>query len=358
MPIKYLNGVAQFWSGVGDKIANEFEYSVMKGKGLEQLDNTRHSIFGTDENLRKQDQQIQEWSEKYTPTGALDAGAARVGEVVGDVTNVPMLGMASAFVLGMVDGSPGVRVNRGSARFITQDQFATQQPARINKVRDQLDEANTIVRNIEEANPGISSKELSLKNKAYKAAKKVQKNKSAQVSSEESNVLAPSPGREQAYPPSKPRAKEMKTADLARRGTIEALELHHKLPKGISAGFFNRVRDFIEDGTASTKDLERFAKKAQKAGMEAGDIEQNMLPMSKKPHNQFHTEMRAQGSNQFPGANLEIKKGELTKRLRNVKNIKDLESLWDNFLADDGKYIYQTAEVWEELDALIKSIQQ
>ena len=38
--------------------------------------------------------------------------------------------------------------------------------------------------------------------------------------------------------------------------------------------------------------------------------------------------------------------------------MKDLESLWDEFLADDGKYIYQTAEVWEELDALIKSIQQ
>ena len=358
MPIKYLNGVARFWSDVGDNIANEFEYSVMKGKGLEQLDNTRDSIFGTDENLRKQDQRIQELSEKYTPTGALDAGAARLGDIVGDATNIPMLGMATGFVLGMVDGSPGVRVNRGSARFLTQDQFATQQPARINKTRDQLEEANVIIRNIEEANPGVSVKELKLTNPEYKAARKVQKNKTAQVSSEESNVLAPGPGREQAYPPSKPRAKEMKVASLEQRGTIEALELHHKFPKGISAGFLNRARDFIDNGGASQKDLERLAKKAQKAGMEPGDIEQNMLPMSKPPHNEFHTTMRAQGSNQFPGDNLEISKGKLTARLRNVKNFKELESLWDEFLADDGKYLYQTAEIWEELGALIKSIQQ
>ena len=150
----------------------------------------------------------------------------------------------------------------------------------------------------------------------------------------------------------------MKVASLEQRGTIEALELHHKLPKGITAGFFNRARDFIDNGGASQKDLERLAKKAQKAGMEPGDIEQNMLPMSKPPHNEFHTTMRAQGSNQFPGDNLEISKGNLTTRLRDVKNFKELESLWDEFLADDGKYLYQTAEIWEELGALIKSIQQ
>ena len=355
MPIKYLNGVAHFWSNVYDKVENEVEY------GLNQVNKfIDEKVPSPIVNTLDAAADVAQKGYASSPVGKLDEGAAVAGQNVTDATGIPALGMATGMLLGMVDGSPGITVRNGSVRtkFLTQDQFATQQPARINQVRDQLDEANTTIRNIEEANPGVSSKELSLKNKEYKAAKKVQKNKSAQVSSEESNVLAPSPGREQAYPPSKPRAKEMKTADLARRGTIEALELHHKLPKGISAGFFNRVRDFIEDGTASTKDLERFAKKAQKAGMEAGDIEQNMLPMSKKPHNQFHTEMRAQGSNQFPGANLEIKKGELTKRLRNVKNIKDLESLWDNFLADDGKYIYQTAEVWEELDALIKSIQQ
>ena len=355
MPLQYLNGVVKFWGGVYDKVENEVQYGLKKTN--EFIDN---NIPDPIVNTLDAAADVAQKGYSSSPVGKLDEGAAVAGQNVTDATGVPALGMATGMLLGMVDGSPGITVKNGSVKtkFLTQDQFATQQPARINKVRDQLDEANTVIKNIEEVNPGVSSKELSLKNKEYKAAKKVQKNKAAQVSSEESNILAPGPGREQAYPPSKPRAKQMKTADLARRGTIEALELHHKLPKGISAGFFNRVRDFIQEGTATNKDLERLAKKAQKAGMEAGDIEQNMLPMSKKPHNQFHTEMRAQGSNQFPGANLEIKKGDLTKRLRNVKNMKELESLWDDFLDDDGKYIYQTAEIWEELDALIKSIQQ
>lgn len=356
MPLQYLNGVVKFWGGVYDKVENEIQYGLKKTN--EFIDN---NIPDPIVNTLDAAADVAQKGYSSSPVGKLDEGAAVAGQNVTDATGVPALGMATGMLLGMVDGSPGITVKNGSIRtkFLTQDQFATQQPARVNKVRDQLDEANTIVKNIEENYPGVSSRELEQLVPGYKAAKKTAKKKAAQVSSEESNVLAPSPGREQAYPPSKPRAKEMKIEDMRRRGvTTEALELHHKLPKGITAGFFNRVRDFIEDGSASSKDLERLAKKAQKAGMEAGDIEQNMLPMSKPPHNEFHTTMRAQGSNQFPGANLEIKKGELTKRLRNVKNMKELESLWDDFLADDGKYIYQTAEVWEELDALIKSIQQ
>ena len=355
MPIKYLHGVAQFWGDVYDKVENEVEYGLKQTNQFIE-DYVPEPVVNTLDSVGNLLQRGYESS----PVGKLDEGAAAAGETVENVTNNPMLGMATGMVLGMVDGSPGVSFKGGSAKtkFLTQDQFATQQPLRVNKTRDQLDEANLRVQNIEEANPGITKTELKLKNKEYKAAKKLQKNKSAQVSSEESNILAPGPGRELAYPPSKPRAKEIKVADLERRGTIEALELHHKMPKGITAGFFNRVRDFIEEGSANTKDLERFARKAQQAGMEAGDIEQNMLPMSTRPHNQFHTEMRSQTSNQFPGSKLEIEKGVLTERLRNVKTLKDLESLWDNFLADDGKYLYQTAEIWEQLGDLIKSIQQ
>ena len=240
--------------------------------------------------------------------------------------------------------------------YLSQDDFDIKQPQRIRDARDLVDESAIKIQNIEEANPGVTGKELQLTNKEYKAAKKVFKNKTAQVSSEESNVLAPGPGREYAYPPTRPRAKEMKVASLEVRKTIEDLELHHKLPKGISSAFFNRARDFMDKGLMTLDEFKDMAVRAQRRGMEPGDIEQNMLPQSKVPHNRFHTEMRAQPSNQFPGENLEISKTKLTQRLRQVKNKKELNKLWDEFLDDDGRYLYDTAEIWEPLDNAIKSV--
>ena len=241
-------------------------------------------------------------------------------------------------------------------RYLSQDDFDIKQPQRIRDARDLVDESGIKIQNIEEANTGVTTKELSIKNPEYKAAKKVFKHKTAQVSSEESNILTPGPGREYAYPPTRPRAKEMKRASLEVRKTIEDLELHHKLPKGISAAFFNRARDFMEDGLMTLDEFKDMAVRAQKRGMEPGDIEQNMLPQSKVPHNRFHTEMRAQPSNQFPGENLEISKTKLTQRLRKVKNKKELNKLWNQFLDDDGRYLYDTAEIWEPMDNTIKSV--
>jgi len=75
--------------------------------------------------------------------------------------------------------------------------------------------------------------------------------------------------------------------------------------------------------------------------------------MFKTPHDTFHAEMRAQGSNQFPGENLEISKTKLTQRLRKVKTKKDLDALWDEMLADDVQYLYKTASIWQPMDKLI-----
>ena len=87
-----------------------------------------------------------------------------------------------------------------------------------------------------------------------------------------------------------------------------------------------------------------------------GDVETNLEPMFKTPHDTFHAEMRAQGSNQFPGENLEISKTKLTQRLRKVKTKKDLDALWDEMLADDVQYLYKTASIWQPMDKLIKEI--
>ena len=246
-------------------------------------------------------------------------------------------------------------------RYKTQDEFDVLQPPRIRAARDLVDRSSLTIQNIEEANPGVSGKTLKDTNPAYKAARKVHKTKTARVSSEESNVLAPGPGREHAYPPDKPRAKQIKDASRASRikagkAVDHAIELHHKMPKGISAAFFNRARDFMEDGSMTLDEFKGMATRAQKLGMETGDIEQNILPQAPTPHNRFHTEMRAQPSYQFPGENLEMGKDDLTKRLRGIKNKKELTTLWDSFLAEDGKYLYKTSEIWEPLDDAIKSV--
>jgi hypothetical protein len=134
------------------------------------------------------------------------------------------------------------------------------------------------------------------------------------------------------------------------------VDLHHKFPKGISAAFFNQARDLIQKGKMSFEELKDMAVRAQKKGMEPGDVETDLLPMFKTPHDSFHAEMRAQGSNQFPGENLEISKTKLTQRLRKIKTKKELNALWDEMLSDDVKYLYETAEVWQPLDKAIKEV--
>ena len=354
-PLEFVNGVVR----VGKIIGNEIEYGTKQARNFiedvvpEPIVNTLDSTVNT----------LQTGYEQ-SPAGALDEGAAIASEGVSQITGVPALGVAAGFLLGMVDGSPGINVKRGGARlkFSTQGEFNVTQPAKIDAVRNAVDDAKVILQNIEEANPGVKPGKLRQTIPEYKAAQKVLADRMPKVSSEESNLLAPGPGRELAYPRTKPRAKEVKLDFLAKslkenpKQITEQIDLHHKFPKGISAAFFNRGRDFIQKGLMTYDELVDMAKRAQKRGLEPGDVESDLLPMFKTPHDSFHTEMRAQGSNQFPGENLEISKTKLTQKLRAVKTKKDLNALWDEMLSDDVKYLYETAEVWQPLDKTLKEV--
>ena len=354
-PLEFVNGVAR----VGKMIGNEIEY------GRKQVSNFIDDVV-PEPIVNTLDSTVNMLQTGYeqSPVGALDEGAAIASEGVSQATGVPALGMAAGFVLGMVDGSPGINIQRGGARlnFKTQGQWDVTQPKRIDDARDAVDNSREIIRNIQEANPGVQASVLKKTIPEYKAAEKALADKMPKVSSEESNLLAPGPGREQAYPRSKPRAKEVKVDFITKTlkenpdQIIEQIDLHHKFPKGISAAFFNRARDLIQKGDMSFEELKDMAVRAQKRGMEPGDVETDLLPMFKTPHDSFHSEMRGQGSNQFPGENLEISKTKLTQKLRKVKTKKDLNALWDEMLSDDVKYLYETAEIWQPMDKAIKEV--
>ena len=245
----------------------------------------------------------------------------------------------------------------GRGDFLPQEQYDVVRPERINAVRDKLDETKEVIQNIEENNPGVKKNVLAATNKEYKRAKENVEDLEALLSSEESNIRAPQQGNEWAYPPNMPRAKEVKAAENDIRGTMEAFELHHLIPKGISAAMMNRVRGFIDEGVATVEDLKRFAKRPTELGLpDIGDLETNLSPMSRIPHNRFHTEMRYQGSYQFPKQKLEISKQNLASELAKIKNFKDLERLWDEMLKGDVKYLVETARDWEKMDEAIRSV--
>ena len=250
--------------------------------------------------------------------------------------------------------------NRG--RYLTQDEFDIVQPQRIRNARDKLDFEAETVQNIEEAYPGIPKKSLEAdKATGYKRAVDRKEDAMAAVSSEESNILTPTPDNQYAFPRDTKRAKEIKAKTFEENEklgrAVQTLEMHHLFPKGISAAIYNRIRDFIEVGDASLKDLKRIAAKMKEVtGVDTGDLESNILAMRTTPHSTFHAEMRYQPSDTFKGEKLEISKEALTKQLRSVKNMKDLEALLDDFLENDVKPIIDTANIWEDADDLIKSV--
>lgn len=287
-----------------------------------------------------------------TPVAGLTGALLTPG--IGDIKmlSMPLVGMVST------KGSMRLAPRRGRrGDFLPQEQYDVVRPERINEVRDKRDELKEVIQNIEENNPGVKKGVLAATNKEYKRAKENVEDLEALLSSEESNILAPKPGNEWAYPPNQPRAKEVKAAENDLRGTVEAFELHHLVPKGISAAMMNRVRDFIEEGAATVEDLKRFASRPTELGLpDIGDLETNLSPMSRVPHNRFHTEMRYQGSYQFPKQKLEISKQNLASELTKIKNFKDLERLWDEMLKGDVKYLVETARDWEKMDEAIKSV--
>lgn len=176
----------------------------------------------------------------------------------------------------------------------------------------------------------------------------------AKLSSAQSNVLPFTPENPKAYPANTAAAKEIVAAEKLKRGTTDILHLHHKLPKGMSAAFFDRMDQFISRGEAVSDDLLEMAEEATKVGVSTGDIKSNILAIADKPHSTLHTEMRAMGSGTF--GRMELGKKELMAAMREAKDPTSLKALWKAWINDDAKYLVETAEIWEPLDALIKEV--
>tara|TARA_B100001758_G_C18285420_1_gene544001 strand:- start:9 stop:1019 length:1011 start_codon:yes stop_codon:yes gene_type:complete len=199
---------------------------------------------------------------------------------------------------------------------------------------------------------------LGLKVQEYRAIGKTARasKNEAKRSSAQSNVLPFTPENPKAYPQNVTAAKEMVAAEKAKRGTIDTLHLHHKLPKGMSAAFFDRMDHFISRNEASYEDLLEMADDATKIGLRTGDAKSNLLAIADKPHTTLHTEMRAMDSGMF--GKMELGKKELMAAMREAKDPKSLKALWKSWINDDAKYLVETAEVWEPLDNLLKEIRK
>tara|TARA_A100001201_G_scaffold1147_2_gene2938 strand:+ start:215 stop:1513 length:1299 start_codon:yes stop_codon:yes gene_type:complete len=311
---------------------------------------------------------------------ALTAGAGRFASAARKLDDlIPPGGMTPA--LATVSDAPvltrqggGVRLDSemlsptvlearvgGRGRFVSQGEFDSQQVKQMIAVQDELDEVKAVMENLETANRGISKSLLRDTNPEYKAAVRKFESLQAKLSSEESNIVSPSPGNEFAFPRDTPRAKEIKfetrQANDALGRQMQQLEMHHLIPKGISAAIYNRVRDFIEADAATLKDLHRISDKFRAiVGIDTGDLESNILAMRKTPHSTFHQEMRYQPSATFPTERLEISKQKLTAKLRKIKNMSQLEDLLDGFLENDIKPLVQDAKNWENMDDLLRSV--
>ncbi len=176
----------------------------------------------------------------------------------------------------------------------------------------------------------------------------------AKLSSAQSNILPATPENPKVYPANLVEAQKLVQAEKLKRQTTETLHLHHKLPKGMSAAFFDRMDYFISKGKATTDDLLEMADEATKIGLTTGDLRSNILPIADKPHTTLHTEMRAMGSGMF--GRMELGKKELMVAMREAKDPVSLKALWKAWINDDAKYLVETAEVWEPLDNLLKEI--
>ena len=265
-----------------------------------------------------------------SPIGRAEAGAELVGQQVGEATKSPGLGFATGLVLGAVIPGPGegVAFSKG---------MATLRQKQLIKRSQEVEK-------------------LSSKVQEYRAIGKTSRigKTEAKLSSAQSNILPATPENPKAYPPNLTAAKEMVQAEKIKRQTTESLHLHHKLPKGMSAAFFDRMDYFIGRGEASTNDLLEMADEATKIGLTTGDLRSNILPIADKPHTTLHTEMRAMGSGMF--GKMELGKKELMGAMREAKDPTTLKALWKAWVNDDAKYLVETAEVWEPLDTLLKEI--
>ena len=236
----------------------------------------------------------------------------------------------------------------GSAMMTTaQEKQLLKRSQEVQKYGLGVDTSSERIALMEEGGPVSASKTNPDFNPEYKAAKKKLKKDSASLSSAESNILPFDEQNPKSF--NTKVGNESAKADQLKRGVSEALEQHHMFPKGMSGAFANKFDDLIAKGKASNEDLVEMAQYAKDQQVNIGDTRANMLNMEKAPHNELHTSMRKQGA--------EISKSELTKRLKKVKTKEDLMDLWKELVQGDGRYLTETAKIWEDLGDLIKEIQ-
>tara|TARA_Y100000385_G_scaffold269434_1_gene307468 strand:+ start:41 stop:1432 length:1392 start_codon:yes stop_codon:yes gene_type:complete len=272
-------------------------------------------------------------------------------------------GSAPSVQLNVSGGKANLQVMEARAKpGMTQEEWDTQRGAEIRIKRTKVEDAKVAMENIEANNPGVSKGLLKEKDIGdYKTYQRRYEDGQAEVSSAESNIPVPTPDNPYAFPRGTPGAvrfkEEAKAANEALGRAAEQLELHHLIPKGMSAAIYNRARDFIEKGLVDPKYLNRIAEKFKKiTGADTGDLRSGILPMRNTPHKTYHNEMRFQPSDTFPGESMEIMKEALTTKLNQINNPKDFEILLDNLIRNDIKPLVDNARIWENTDDVIRSV--
>jgi hypothetical protein len=167
------------------------------------------------------------------------------------------------------------------------------------------------------------------------------------LSRAQSNVLVPTEDNPLWYKTTK--ALFVKKQEQLRRGLTQALEQHHKFPKGLSGAYFSRMDELIDAGLAEPDDLFVMAEYARKRGVEAGDVRSNLANQVKKPHTELHKYMRNTGE--------EMSKTKWKQVVKEAKNVDELMVLWRDIIDNNVIPNYKLAEVWQPLDDLVREIQ-
>jgi len=167
------------------------------------------------------------------------------------------------------------------------------------------------------------------------------------LSRAQSNVLVPTEDNPLWYKTTK--ALFVKKQEQLRRGLTQALEQHHKFPKGLSGAYFSRMDELIDAGLAEPDDLFVMAEYARKRGVEAGDVRSNLANQVKKPHTELHRYMRSTGE--------ELSKTKWKQVVKEAKDVDELMVLWRDIIDNNVIPNYKLAEVWQPLDDLVREIQ-
>lgn len=228
----------------------------------------------------------------------------------------------------------------------------------ISKVGLGFDQARESIDDIRLSNPGKTNDQLKKESPQFKRSLAVLEGAQSELSSIESNVLPFTPDDPKAFPRRLKAAKELKDADLARNGERGERHIHHMLPKGMTSAYFERMDEFINKGLATNKELVEMAEIAKSMNLRTGDAKSNLKVIAADPHNgKLNGIHRAMEHKPVNGQAAEISKQALQKQLRKVKTPKQLIKVWKEWLETDGRYLKDTAEIWEDLDKLIKEIQ-